>query len=128
VGREDSRVSKASPEYFRRWYRAHKDEVRERSKQWALDNPDKRRAISRRHQVAKYGLSPEEYDNMVAAQKGCCLICGVTPTRLHIDHDHTTDVVRGLLCNTCNAGLGQFKDSPDLLRAATKYVEERLVG
>jgi hypothetical protein len=43
---------------------------------------------------------------------------------LVIDHDHTTGEVRGLLCPTCNAGLGHFKDSPELLLKAALYLQK----
>lgn len=56
-----------------------------------------------------------------------CDICGTTPRgqrRHHIDHDHSTGKVRGLLCEECNKGLGQFKDSLTLLRKALNYLEK----
>jgi hypothetical protein len=53
-----------------------------------------------------------------------CIICGETQERrLAIDHDHSTGVVRGALCNRCNLGLGHFRDRPDLLRNAALYLE-----
>ena len=52
----------------------------------------------------------------------CCQICGGT-NNLHRDHDHKTDEPRGYLCFSCNAGIGQFKDSPKLLRKAARYLE-----
>lgn len=61
------------------------------------------------------------------AQQGRCAICGCAEAdsprgRLHLDHDHTTQQVRGLLCGNCNVGLGHFKDEPSRLRAAIKYL------
>lgn len=50
-------------------------------------------------------------------------VSGVTKTKLCIDHDHTTGEFRGLLCWTCNVGLGKFKDSTDLLARAINYLE-----
>ena len=58
---------------------------------------------------------------MLAEQGGVCAICKVAPAA-HVDHDHATGAVRALLCFNCNGGLGQFKDDPDLLRAAADYV------
>jgi hypothetical protein len=75
----------------------------------------------------KYGLSIEEYNSMLESQNHKCMICK-TPTenlkrKLAVDHCHTTNSVRGLLCGTCNTGLGQLKDSPELLRKAAEYIE-----
>lgn len=63
-------------------------------------------------------------------QKQCnmCAICGSTFVRSpHLDHDHATGQVRGLLCNRCNTGLGMFKDSTELLAKATHYLEGSLL-
>ena len=66
----------------------------------------------------------------VEAQSGKCRICDEIPPlrhgerRLHIDHDHATGAFRGLLCQRCNIGLGQFQDSPALLAKAIVYLEE----
>lgn len=71
----------------------------------------------------KFGLSQEAYDEMFKAQDGRCAICGEIPdSTLHVDHDHATKEIRGLLCRGCNTGLGNFKDSPDLLLKAMKYL------
>jgi hypothetical protein len=55
-------------------------------------------------------------------QNGLCAICGLPEE--HVDHDHVTGQVRGLLCAGCNKGLGFFRDSPQLLRQAAEYLEE----
>ncbi|MDX2525049.1 endonuclease VII domain-containing protein [Streptomyces europaeiscabiei] len=70
----------------------------------------------------KYGLTPVELDAMVAAQQGICCICLAAPA-VHVDHCHETGRVRGVLCFSCNAALGQFKDRPDVIRRAATYVE-----
>lgn len=61
-------------------------------------------------------------------QQGRCAICGTpegdTPKgRLHVDHDHKTNVVRGLLCSLCNTGIGQFKEDPSRMLAAIEYLK-----
>lgn len=60
-----------------------------------------------------------------------CNICGALTGngrgyQLSIDHDHKTDIVRGLLCGHCNVGIALFKDSPELLRAAALYLEPKI--
>lgn len=74
-----------------------------------------------------YAITPEELKELYEIQNGKCAIC---PTRLtlgtkktHIDHDHATNQVRGLLCLHCNMGLGHFKDNPTLLARAVAYLE-----
>jgi hypothetical protein len=74
------------------------------------------------HLRRRYGITAEEADALLEAQGGLCVICKVAPA-VHVDHDHATGAVRALLCFNCNGGLGQFKDDPDVLRAAAEYVE-----
>ncbi|MCT2588711.1 endonuclease VII domain-containing protein [Streptomyces sp. N2-109] len=70
----------------------------------------------------KYGLTEAERDDLVAGQMGVCPICLSSPA-IHVDHDHATGKVRGVLCFSCNAALGQFKDRPEAMRRAISYVE-----
>ena len=72
----------------------------------------------------KYGIEPAEYDAILIKQGGGCAICGSIASRryLHVDHCHKTGRVRGLLCNTCNIGLGHFKDDPERLSRAVVYL------
>ncbi|MDN0196048.1 endonuclease VII domain-containing protein [Streptomyces sp. S.PNR 29] len=70
----------------------------------------------------RYGLTPVESDALVAEQQGVCCICPAAPAE-HVDHRHNTGRVRGVLCFSCNAALGQFKDRPDAIRRAAAYVE-----
>ncbi|MGY1702258.1 endonuclease VII domain-containing protein [Geodermatophilus sp. SYSU D00766] len=74
------------------------------------------------HLQRRYGITAEEADAMLAAQKGRCAVCRTAPAA-HVDHDHATGRVRQLLCFNCNGGLGQFRDDPAVLRAAAEYVE-----
>jgi len=94
------------------------------------------REYNRQKQLERYGLTVDQHDEMLADQKGLCAICGNPPkpdgvrasSRLHADHDHVTGRVRALLCNSCNNGLGRFKDDPALLRAAAAYIERHRTG
>lgn len=72
-----------------------------------------------------YGLSADEVDAMLDAQGGGCAICGAVPKRLaslHVDHDHDTGVVRGILCLGCNQGLGKFRHDPAIMQRAIAYL------
>ena len=74
-------------------------------------------------------LPSDEYDRMLAAQHGGCGICGAPPKtrRLHVDHDHKTGLIRGLLCFTCNRHLLGKYATPAKLRAAADYLEGKRV-
>lgn len=81
-----------------------------------------RKANARRqHLRIKYGITEAQYDALLQAQNGKCRICG-TAGKLHVDHDHGTGRIRGLLCHQCNVGLGHFRDRPDLLTKAIEYL------
>lgn len=72
-----------------------------------------------------YDITYEDYEKMEKNQLGLCAICKTQPNgRLYIDHDHTTNKVRGLLCQKCNSGLGMFKDNIQNLLNAINYLEQ----
>ena len=84
-------------------------------------------AINRRSKLKRaFGMSTEKYNEILAKQNGCCAICGSgTPGGrgvFVVDHCHSSDIIRGLLCNACNVGLGHFKDDPHLLLRAVDYL------
>jgi hypothetical protein len=125
----------------------------ESTKAWARANPERyaeiRNLASIKNRLKKYGLTPEQYGVMLAAQGFKCAICGSdhprakrsgtqgpkrklvngwpTTARIgdlnwHVDHSHSTGAVRGLLCHGCNTGLGLFRDDPKLLAIAINYL------
>lgn len=70
----------------------------------------------------QYPPTLKQREQIVKDQQGRCLLCGVKPDGLVIDHDHSTGEIRGALCYQCNTGLGMFRDSAPLLNAAIFYV------
>lgn len=73
----------------------------------------------------KYNLTLEQYDLMLAAQDGKCRICAcISTTNLHVDHDHATGKVRGLLCSSCNTMIGLAKENPKILEGAIEYLSK----
>lgn len=83
--------------------------------------------VFKKHIKYKYGISMDRYNFLLSEQKGLCAICGNPPEQympLHIDHNHETGAVRGLLCTYCNFGLGHFRDSAVNLQNAIKYLEK----
>lgn len=77
-----------------------------------------------------YNITIEDYEALLSKQNSQCAICGARrgssrQASLHVDHDHLTGKVRGLLCSRCNLSIGAFKDDLGLLRRAAYYLEER---
>ena len=127
-------------EIARARYRADPEKAKAAVKRWQQENSERLNAY-RRERNAKpevkrrlrdgyyrrtYGVSADEVDEMLRRQGGGCAVCGDKPERLasmHLDHDHEAGRLRGLLCLSCNQGIGKFRDDPDLLRAAADYLE-----
>lgn len=107
-----------------------------RAKAKATDPAGYRNERRRSNLLHFYGLTVQEYDAMMAEQNGVCAVCSMPEMsrvagrgaderrRLAVDHDHESGRVRGLLCLTCNHGLGAFRENPELLRDAATYLEE----
>ena len=113
--------------------------MNESTASWALRNPEKARAVARKtrakHRVRrnqekrlrrpKVGLTKDQFVVMLASQEHCCKICDVPligKMLPNADHDHRTGKVRGLLCCSCNRGIGLLKDNPAVLTRAAQYV------
>lgn len=94
----------------------------ERMRERYRSNPQVR--ISAR--LKRYGLTEEQYDAMFTAQDERCAICrspGPQSNYWHIDHDHVTGRVRGILCGFCNPAIGYFADDPERILAAAEYIK-----
>lgn len=86
-----------------------------------------------------YGITLDQYKEMLDKQDGKCAICKGTETYqnkagIHnknetgfsVDHSHTTGLIRGLLCRKCNSAIGYFREDPSLLERAIKYLKQEL--
>ncbi|MGH8986882.1 MAG: endonuclease VII domain-containing protein [Acidimicrobiia bacterium] len=118
------------------WYAANREREIERVVAWQQQNREyynqRQREYRREHREAErlghlrrtFGLTLEDYELLLAPQLGGCAICGEAPGKisLHVDHDHESGEVRGLLCFRCNGGLGQFKEQPTRLLRAADYL------
>jgi hypothetical protein len=108
-----------------RWQRENPELYRAKLRDYA-ESGKKRIADRKSHLKRKYGLTIEQYDAMLAAQAGGCAICGEPPRddiELHVDHDHTTGAVRGLLCFRCNNAIGDLREATELFEAAAAYLD-----
>ena len=85
----------------------------------------KHRAKNLKH---RYGITVAEYDKMYDGQQGRCSVCISDIDRVskttHVDHDHRSEEVRGLLCHQCNVMLGHSRDIPEVLERAAAYLRE----
>lgn len=122
------RYREAHPERVKssakRHYDANREEQCRKSREWYWKNRDYANERAKtRNQTKRYGI-PESLLEILGS---CCGICGAESGnskghRLHIDHNHRTNHIRGRLCNRCNRGIGSFEDNPDLLLAAARYL------
>lgn len=120
---------------YRLYRAANLDAIRERQRnrlrRSRAQNPDKHAVAETVRRCKEYGITPDILVDMNVKCGGRCQVCGDPPSgrtkRLHIDHDHQTGRVRGLLCGPCNLAIGKLKDSPELLRRAASYLEDARV-
>lgn len=113
------------------WKKANAPSVAAANRAWRIRNREASHRKYRRRWLRKnYGITVEQYEEMLSAQDGRCAICGSMETssergklrRLSVDHDHRTGKVRHLLCNRCNRVLGFIKEDRDLLRKVDSYL------
>jgi len=100
-------------------------------REYRKENPEKFRLIDVKK---KFGLSSEEYSQLLFESNGVCAICHKPELKidyrtgkvlnLSVDHNHDTGKVRGMLCMDCNRALGMFQDSPELLINAISYLQK----
>lgn len=99
-----------------------------RTKQWKSANSESAKMTSKRYYLkTKYGITIDQYNELLMKQGGCCACCGGDSPRgrgiyFPVDHCHETGKVRGLLCNPCNVGIGALGDSVEGVRKALAYL------
>lgn len=125
--------------YSRAYHQAHRNLHLARARENYQKNRERRKVdfqayrqknadkIHAAHLRRKYGISKDQYRTLMTEQEGRCAICrrsfmDIHRVRLHVDHDHATGQVRGLLCNRCNLLLGMVQDIPALLMQAVNYL------
>lgn len=106
--------------------RANAEEHNAKQRKWRKENPEAFRSIKLKY---RYGITLDDYKQMLSGQDGRCAICGSRETKsqhkyLYVDHCHKTGKVRGLLCYHCNSTLGYMRDNPETLRSAIAYLEQ----
>ncbi len=131
--------------YDKRWQKEHQPEVNKYHRNYRNGHPEycekqndaRKRRSERDHQryegnplrfisatrKRKYGITQEEFEARIDAQKGLCAICFKPMVVPHIDHNHATGKNRDLLCKNCNTALGLFCESVDILSGAIKYLQ-----
>lgn len=107
-----------------KWAKANRDKRRKSSRDWHKRNPEAHFHIALR---TKYRLTPDQYAAMWDEQRGLCAVC-LRPElskngRLSVDHCHSTNGVRGLLCVRCNSAIGLLGDTAESLVRALKYLQ-----
>ena len=105
------------------YYLNHKDKINSMSRKYYINNLSK---IRDRHLRNKFNLTTSEYNEILKRQDGKGAICGINRAKngkiLSVDHNHKTNEVRGLLCISCNCGIGYFKDDISIVKKAVKYL------
>lgn len=138
--RECNKCGTITDDYYKSTPKICRPCVLERNKKWRDKNPNYMKNNSRKmrasspewkrleHLRQRYGITPDDYAEMMERQDGQCLICKNTPADwkgkpLCVDHCHETGIVRGLLCNPCNTGIGLFKEDTKAMKSAIDYLE-----
>lgn len=100
-------------------------QCRECNKRYDRDNRERfKRKRQNQWYRRTYGCTIDEFEAIVANQKGLCAVCEKRMIEPHLDHNHETGALRKALCHHCNVGLGHFNDNAELLRKAAKYLED----
>ena len=133
------KATEKQKEYFRQYYLKNREKKLKYVREYKLKNPDIYKKYLEKHGYEKYAsmqrksylkrtynVTLEEYEKKLKQQNNCCAICSKNiaflGSKLAVDHNHTTNQNRGLLCINCNTALGGFKDNIKLLQKAINYL------
>ena len=112
-------------EYQKQWYIKNKDRQSKRQKEYKIKNKDKIMDIGLRY---NFNLTLDQYNKMLSDQNNSCKVCNTHESeltrKLAVDHCHTTDKIRGLLCMNCNTSLGHLKEDTKIMQKLIEYVKE----
>lgn len=118
--------SKRQDENVRKWIKQNREQNKLNQEKWrAKQDPEYIKKYKRMKILSSYGMTIEDYDKMLEKQGGVCAVCKNPPKNgksLHVDHDHTTGLVRGLLCFRCNFGLSYYKEDKQIIENLYKYI------
>lgn len=116
--------------WHKKWAANNRTAINSRQRKWRRDNDEHCYFMASRARM-KVDITYDQYKQMLADQEGKCKICRRLPEedrysrgRLCMDHLHGSSIVRGLICSSCNVGIGHFDDNIDRLKAAITYLED----
>lgn len=111
------------------WRKNNPEKYRKAVADWRIRNPEYEPGLKLK---SRYGITPDQYTELLSVQRGRCLICGNEESaqnnrskktqKLAVDHCHATGKVRGLLCQDCNRGIAKFREDIARLRKAIAYL------
>ncbi len=115
--------------YAKKYREEHREQTREASRKHYHENKEKKKIYARAY---SYGLTNEQYESLLKSQNYMCAICRThqkdLKMPLHVDHNHTTGKVRGMLCRDCNLALGLLKDNLFFCKNAVHYLEQEIIN
>jgi hypothetical protein len=124
-------------ESSKKYYEENKEACKQRTKEHPSciaarekyrSKPETKDKIRNWRLLQNYGITNQDYEQMLENQVFCCAGCGlhqnILEKKLHVDHDHVTGRVRGLLCGNCNRALGLVKDNLETLVRLHEYLEK----
>lgn len=115
-----------------KYYKNNKQKYRDSWKRWSSNNIEDYKYYSWIKDLKRnYGLTLDQYNNMLEVQNNKCAICfkdqkDISNFRLSVDHCHKTGKIRGLLCNSCNTAIGSLNDDTQILNSAINYLNQSL--